>query len=99
MSARDRKLVVLGIPWDVDTEGLQDYMSKFGELDDVIVMRDRATGRSHGFGYSTFSSVEGDMKALESEHVLNGCTLEVKVAYTQGGDEGSFKSDYSDICG
>ena len=30
---------VLGIPWDVDIEGLQDYMGKFGGLDDVIVMR------------------------------------------------------------
>lgn len=80
MSGRDRKLVVLGIPWDVDTEGLQDYMSKFGELDDVIVMRDRATGRSRGFGYATFSSVEDAKKALDSEHVLNGRTLEVKVA-------------------
>ncbi|CAI9766666.1 unnamed protein product [Fraxinus pennsylvanica] len=25
----DRKLVALGIPWDVDTEGLREYMSKF----------------------------------------------------------------------
>ena len=30
---------VLGIAWVVDTEGLQDYMGKFGDLDDVIVMR------------------------------------------------------------
>ena len=29
---------VLGIPWDVDTRGLQDYMGKFRDLDDVIVM-------------------------------------------------------------
>ena len=30
---------VLGIPWDVDTDGLREYMSKFGELDDCIVMK------------------------------------------------------------
>lgn len=30
---------VIGIPWDVDTEGLRRYMSKFGELDDCIVMK------------------------------------------------------------
>ena len=30
---------VLGIPWDVDTDGLQDYRGKFGDLDDVIVMQ------------------------------------------------------------
>eukprot|EP00252_Welwitschia_mirabilis_P004766 TRINITY_DN15069_c0_g1_i1.p1 TRINITY_DN15069_c0_g1~~TRINITY_DN15069_c0_g1_i1.p1 ORF type:complete len:401 (+),score=103.54 TRINITY_DN15069_c0_g1_i1:205-1407(+) len=77
---REKKLVVLGIPWDVDTDGLEDYMSKFGEIDDVIVLKDRATGRSRGFGYVTFSSVEDAKKALEAEHVLNGRSLEVKVA-------------------
>ena len=30
---------VLGIPWDVDTKGLKEYMSKFGELEDCVVMK------------------------------------------------------------
>lgn len=74
------KLVVLGIPWDVDTEGLRQYMSKFGPLDDCIVMKERFTGRSRGFGYVTFSSAEDAKNALESEHVLGNRTLEVKIA-------------------
>ncbi|CAA6664954.1 unnamed protein product [Spirodela intermedia] len=74
------KLVVLGIPWDVETEGLRQYMSKFGELDDCIVMKERSTGRSRGFGYVTFASAEDAKKALESEHVLGNRTLEVKIA-------------------
>ncbi|KAL6578946.1 hypothetical protein OROMI_009162 [Orobanche minor] len=35
----DCKLVVLAIPWDVETGGLIEYMSKFGELEDCIVMK------------------------------------------------------------
>ncbi|MFX9847069.1 hypothetical protein ABTP16_14480, partial [Acinetobacter baumannii] len=54
----DRKLVVLGITWDVETEGLREYMSKFGELEDCIVMKERSTGRSRGFGYVTFAATE-----------------------------------------
>lgn len=50
--------MVLGIPWEVDTDGLREYMAKFGELEDCIVMKERSTGRSRGFGYVTFSSVE-----------------------------------------
>ncbi|KAG6666245.1 hypothetical protein I3843_Q026200 [Carya illinoinensis] len=76
----DRKLVVLGIPWDVDTEGLRDYMSKFGELEDCIVMKERSTGRSRGFGYVTFASVEDAKNALSGEHFLGNRMLEVKVA-------------------
>ncbi|XP_028760489.1 heterogeneous nuclear ribonucleoprotein A/B-like [Neltuma alba] len=75
-----RKLVVLGIPWEVDTEGLKDYMSKFGELEDCIVMKERSTGRSRGFGYVTFASVDDAKTALSSEHVLGNRMLEVKVA-------------------
>lgn len=72
--------MVLGIPWDIDTEGLKQYMSKFGRLDDCIVMKERSSGRSRGFGYVTFSSVDDANAALESEHVLGDRTLEVKVA-------------------
>lgn len=76
----NRKLVVLGIPWDVDTEGLRQYMCQFGDLEDVIVMKDRLSGRSRGFGYVTFSSYEGAEKAVASQHVLQGRILEVKIA-------------------
>ncbi|XP_057501597.1 uncharacterized protein LOC130785433 [Actinidia eriantha] len=76
----ERKLVVLGIPWDVDTDGLKDYMSKFGELEDCIVMKERSSGRSRGFGYVTFASVEDAKNVLSNEHFLGNRVLEVKVA-------------------
>ncbi|CAA3007249.1 heterogeneous nuclear ribonucleo A1-like 2 [Olea europaea subsp. europaea] len=80
LNMSDRKLVVLGIPWDVDTEGLREYMSKFGELEDCVVMKERTTGRSRGFGYVTFAAVEDAQVALTSEHVLGNRMLEVKIA-------------------
>jgi len=55
-------------------------MLKFGDLDDVIVMKDRATGRSRGFGYVTFSVAEDAKKAVSTQHSLNGRMLEVKIA-------------------
>ncbi|AQK98256.1 RNA-binding (RRM/RBD/RNP motifs) family protein [Zea mays] len=74
------KLVVLGIPWDVDTEGLREYMAKFGPLDDCVVMKERSSGRSRGFGYVTFASADDAKNVLDCEHVLGSRTLEVKVA-------------------
>ncbi|GMH24081.1 hypothetical protein Nepgr_025924 [Nepenthes gracilis] len=79
-SPMENKLVVLGIPWDVDTEGLREYMIKFGELEDCVVMKERSTGRSRGFGYVTFVSVDDAERALSSDHVLGSRVLEVKVA-------------------
>jgi hypothetical protein len=66
---------VLGIPWYVGTEGLQDYMGKFRDLEDVIVMQDHAIGHFHGFGYAIFASVEDAKKALDSEHVPESIEL------------------------
>ncbi|KAM7507106.1 hypothetical protein LguiA_017559 [Lonicera macranthoides] len=76
----DRKLVVLGIPWDIDTDGLRDYMNKYGELEDCIVMKERSSGRSRGFGYVTFATVEDAKSVLSSEHFLGNRMLEVKIA-------------------
>lgn len=76
----ERKLVVLGIPWEIDSDGLKDYMSKFGDLEDCIVMKDRSTGRSRGFGYVTFASSQDAKDALKGEHFLGNRILEVKVA-------------------
>lgn len=80
LSSMATKLVVLGIPWDVETEKLREYMEKFGELDDCIVMKDRSTGRSRGFGYVTFTSADDAKSVLEGDHVLGNRTLEIKIA-------------------
>ncbi|XP_039020591.1 heterogeneous nuclear ribonucleoprotein 1-like isoform X1 [Hibiscus syriacus] len=76
----ERKLVVLGIPWEVDTEGLREYMSKYGDLEDCIVMKERSTGRSRGFGYVTFASADDARRVLSREHFLGERMLEVKIA-------------------
>lgn len=79
-SVTGRKVVCLGIPWEVDTEGLRDYMTKFGQIEDIVVMKDRATGRSRGFGYVTFSTVDEAERMLSQEHIIRDRTLVVKIA-------------------
>ncbi|KAH7276560.1 hypothetical protein KP509_39G011900 [Ceratopteris richardii] len=71
---------VLGLPFNVETEELKYYMQTFGDVDDCIVMKDRMTGQSRGFGYVTFRTVEDARKAATSQHVLNGRSLDVKIA-------------------
>ncbi|KAL6568904.1 hypothetical protein OROHE_003645 [Orobanche hederae] len=61
----DRKLVVLGIPWDVETEGLREYMSKFGELEDCIVMKNSVLDRAHGCNGKTNALVEKQLLPLQ----------------------------------
>ncbi|OMP02003.1 hypothetical protein COLO4_11423 [Corchorus olitorius] len=72
--------MVLGIPWDVDTDGLREYMSKYGDIEDCVVLKERSTGRSRGFGYVTFESSEDAKNVLLHDHYLGDRLLEVKIA-------------------
>src|SRR4051812_23644549 len=48
------KLFVGGLGWDITPEELRGAFSNFGNVTDVQILRDRATGRSRGFGFVTF---------------------------------------------
>ncbi|XP_052060985.1 heterogeneous nuclear ribonucleoprotein 27C-like [Mytilus californianus] len=48
------KFFVGNLSWETDNESLWNYFSKFGPLSDAVVIMDRETGRSRGFGFVTF---------------------------------------------
>lgn len=55
------KMFIGGLSWQTTPESIREYFSLFGDLAEVMVMKDPATRRSRGFGFITFcepSSVE-----------------------------------------
>ena len=50
-----RKVFVGGLPHSVTDEELKRHFSKYGQLEDYVVMVDRATGKPRGFGFVTFT--------------------------------------------
>lgn len=60
------KLYVGNLPFSIDTDGLRDHFSAHGEVVDAIVLTDRDTGRSRGFGFVTFASNEEAVAATEA---------------------------------
>lgn len=63
------KLFVGGLAWATTTNTLRDAFDEFGEVEDAIVVTDRETGRSRGFGFVTFSS---DDEATAAMDAMNG---------------------------
>lgn len=53
-----RKLFVGGLPADVTSEEFKSFFEQFGVIVDSVVMFDRETHRSRGFGFVTFQSAE-----------------------------------------
>ena len=41
-----RKMFVGGLSWQTTPEGLKEYFAKFGEISEVMVMKDPTTRRS-----------------------------------------------------
>ncbi|CAG0906301.1 unnamed protein product, partial [Cyprideis torosa] len=50
-----RKLFVGGLDFRTTDDTLKEYFAKYGEISDVVVMKDPKTRRSRGFGFVTFT--------------------------------------------
>lgn len=87
-----RKLFVGGLPTDITDPEFRDFFSQFGELYESVVMFDRDTRRSRGFGFVTFVNPDVSKSLLQiGNHgdgigrlVMRGKTCEVKAAAPRG---------------
>jgi len=75
------KLFVASLPWSINNDSLRELFAQYGEIVEAVVITDRDTGRSKGFGFVTFKNEEDAKKALEMEgKEVEGRTLVVNVA-------------------
>jgi hypothetical protein len=76
------KLFVGGLSWDTTTDSLREAFAKFGPLTEALVIQDRDTGRSRGFGFVTFENAKDGEEALKtmSGAELDGRRLKVNRA-------------------
>lgn len=65
------KIFVGGLPWAVDNARLKEVFSEFGPVVDAIVVYEKETDRSRGFGFVTFSDPE------DAERLIDQGTLQV----------------------
>lgn len=78
---QNNKLFIGSLPWSITNEKLQELFSQYGEITEAIVITDRATGRSKGFGFVTFAQEADAKKALEKDgSEVEGRTIVVNVA-------------------
>lgn len=68
-----KKLFVGSLPWAVDDQKLGDLFSQYGNVLSAVVLKDRMTGRSRGFG---FVEMENDNEAMEAVDKLNGSDMD-----------------------
>ncbi|GMH10499.1 hypothetical protein Nepgr_012340 [Nepenthes gracilis] len=68
-----RKVFVGGLAWETPMEAVRDHFAKYGEILEAVIIVDRATGRSKGYGFVTFVKPEAAKKACENPTpLING---------------------------
>ena len=65
-SAPSTKLFIGGVSYSTDEQSLREAFSKYGEVVDARIIMDRETGRSRGFGFITYTSVEEASSAIQA---------------------------------
>ncbi len=68
-----KKLFVGSLPFAIKDDQLKDLFSQAGTVESAIIIMDKMTGRSKGFGFVEMSSDEEASKAIE---MLNGSDVE-----------------------
>jgi len=84
-----RKLFVRGLAGETTSETLRSVFSAFGELDEAIVIFDKATGRSKGYGFVVFRHVDGAILALKDPSKKIDGRMTVTQLAAAGGPGGS----------
>jgi len=59
------KLYIGNLPYSTTGDELQQMFSQAGTVSEAVVMMDKMTGRSRGFGFVTMASDEDAQKAIE----------------------------------
>ena len=77
-----KKLFVGGLAWATTDDTLRAAFEQAGTVDSAVVISDRATGRSKGFGFVEMTSDEEAQAAIEMWHEkeLDGRTVIVNEA-------------------
>ncbi|XP_057420602.1 UBP1-associated protein 2C-like isoform X1 [Lotus japonicus] len=85
-----RKLFVRGLACETTTETLRSVFSAYGDLDEAIVIFDKSTGRSKGYGFVVFKHIDGAILALKdpSKKIDGRMTVTQLAAARSGGSSG-----------
>ncbi|KAL0639663.1 hypothetical protein Q9L58_001230 [Maublancomyces gigas] len=60
------KLFVGGLAWHTDDDTLRAKFAEFGVVEEAVVVKDRDTGRSRGFGFVRFTNDDDATSAMNA---------------------------------
>uniref|UniRef100_A0AC34R1P2 RRM domain-containing protein n=1 Tax=Panagrolaimus sp. JU765 TaxID=591449 RepID=A0AC34R1P2_9BILA len=76
------KIFVGGLPYHTTDKTLHDYFAQFGEIEEAVVITDRQTQKSRGYGFVTMKDRSDAEKATRDPNpIIDGRKANVNLAY------------------
>lgn len=76
------KIFVGGLPYHTTDESLQKFFDQFGQIEEAVVITDRQTGKSKGYGFVTMTDRVGAERACKDPNpIIDGRKANVNLAY------------------
>ncbi|XP_050719293.1 RNA-binding protein 24-like isoform X2 [Eriocheir sinensis] len=76
------KIFVGGLPYHTTDKSLREHFEVYGEIEEAVVITDRQTGKSRGYGFVTMGDKIGAERAIkEPNPVIDGRKANVNLAY------------------
>lgn len=81
------KLFVGSLPFDTTQDQLKELFEQYGAVESAVIIMDRDTNRSRGFGFVEFSDNDAAQKAISelNNQEYNGRKLTVNEARPKNG--------------
>merc|ERR1712037_831329 len=73
-----------GIKENVTSEDVTEYFEKYGKVESVELLQDKASGKKRGFGFVNFDDYDVVDKIVQTRrHVISGVSIEVSKAFSK----------------
>lgn len=75
------KVFVGGLAWETPTEKMRAYFEQFGEILEAVIITDKNTGKSKGYGFVTFQDPAAATRAcLDANPMIDGRRANCNIA-------------------
>ncbi|CAN8291915.1 unnamed protein product [Cochlearia groenlandica] len=75
------KVFIGGLAWETPTEEMRSYFDQFGEILEAVIITDKTTGKSKGYGFVTFQDSESATRAVADPNpVIDGRKANCNIA-------------------
>lgn len=76
------KIFVGGLPYHTTDQSLREFFEQFGDIEEAVVITDRQTGKSRGYGFVTMSDRSAAERACKDPNpIIDGRKANVNLAY------------------